>query len=109
MENKYKNEIPNIMLDGAHLNFASIPFIVMKWFGKVMPSKRPNFRPDSNNGNASIKSDQVYSHFRHWTTLPLMCGHANITQKITTYILREQKYLCNTMRKKAKIKGDKKY
>lgn len=64
MENKYKNEIPNITLDGAHLNCASIQFIVMKWFGKVMASQRPNFRRDSNNGDASIKSDQVSSHFR---------------------------------------------
>ena len=65
MENKYKNEIPNIILDDAHLNCASIPFIVMKWFGKTMPVQRPSFEQDSN--NASIKSDQASSRFCHWT------------------------------------------
>lgn len=65
MENKYKNEISNIILDDAHLNWASIPFIVMKWFGKTMPVQRPNFDQDLN--NASIKSGQASSRFCHWT------------------------------------------
>lgn len=38
---KYKNVIPNITLDDAHLNCASISFKVMKWFGKMMPLTRP--------------------------------------------------------------------
>lgn len=38
MENKYKNEIPNKMLGDAHLNCASISFIVMKLLGKTMPT-----------------------------------------------------------------------
>lgn len=77
MENKYKNEIPNIMLDDAHSNCASIPFIVMKWFGKTMPAQRPSFKQDSN--NASIKSDQAAAFAIG--QLPSMCGYANAYHK----------------------------
>lgn len=36
MENKYKNDIPNVILDNAHLNCASISFRLTKLFGKAI-------------------------------------------------------------------------